>query len=312
MPDASPSRPYPSPVPAELSRADELVELACLTFHPDDGARRRRRAERLADATLSNESFLAAVVLGDVAVVQRALATDPGLATRPAGPRHWVPLLYLTFGRVLRGDAVEVARLLLAAGADPDSHVLFHDKYHWTAVTGAIGEGESGPVLSPPHPQARALVELLLDAGADPNDSQGLYNTHFRRDNGWLELFLLRGLGPEHTGNWTADDPTRMLDYLLGQAVKQGFLDRVALLLAHGASARGTDHYDKRPHLENAHRAGHSAIAALLERHGATPLAIEERSDAARSSWRPSTASSGRCSGCSPSACRSTRRTTRG
>jgi hypothetical protein len=62
----------------------------------------------------------------------------------------------------------------------------------YTAITGAIGVGEAGPVAAPPHPQARALVELLLGAGADPNDEQALYNMHFLRDEGWLELLLAR------------------------------------------------------------------------------------------------------------------------
>jgi ankyrin repeat protein len=278
------SRPYPSPLAPERSLADDFVELACLTFHSEDGPRRRARASALARASsdLSARSFFAAVVLGDVAAVRQVLAADAGAAARPGGPRGWVPLLYLGFGRVLgdpgRCDAIEVARLLLAAGADPNSHVLFHGRYRWSSITGAIGEGESGPVAAPPHAQARALVELLLDAGADPNDSQALYDTHFRRDNSWLALFLARGLGPEHPANWTADDqgqePTRMLDYMLGQAVNHGLVDRVALLLAHGASPDGRNIYDKRRHLENARLRGHAAVAGLLMRGGATPVVL--------------------------------------
>jgi len=182
------------------------------------------------------------------------------------------PLLYLAHGRVTTpdGDPCAAARLLLERGADPDTHaVISHCRY--TAMTGAIGAGEAGPVAAPPHPQARALVELLLDAGAAPNDSQALYNTHFLPDNGWLELFLSRGLDADDEANWTMDPVTRipMLEYLLGAAARQGFQDRVALLLAHGASANGRDLYSRRVHLENALLHGHGAVAGILLRHGA-------------------------------------------
>jgi ankyrin repeat protein len=128
----------------------------------------------------------------------------------------------------------------------------------YTAITGAIGVGEAGPVAAPPHPQARALVELLLDAGADPNDEQALYNMHFLRDEGWLELLLTRGLREQ-----------ARLDYLLGESVRQGFATRVALLLAHGASPNGRDFHNKRTHLENALLLGDELIAKMLVDYGA-------------------------------------------
>ena len=152
------SRPYPSPLPADLSLADQFVELACLTFHSEDGPRRRARASALARASsdLAASSFFAAVVLGDVAAVRRVLAADAGAATQPGGPRGWVPLLYLGFGRVLgdsgRCDAVEVARLLLASGANPNSHVLFHgalsmERHHGGHRRGRVraGRGAAAP-----------------------------------------------------------------------------------------------------------------------------------------------------------------------
>ncbi len=108
------------------------------------------------------------------------------------------------------------------------------------------------------YPQARALVELLLDAGADPNDEQALYNVHFLRDEGWLELLLAKGLREQVR-----------LDYLLGASVKQGFADRVALLLARGASPNGRDFYNRRTHLENALLLGHDLITKMLVDQGA-------------------------------------------
>lgn len=101
--------------------------------------------------------------------------------------------------------------------------------------------------------KARALVELLLDAGADPNDEQALYNVHFLRDEEWLELLLARGLREQ-----------ALLDYPLGESVKQEFADRVALLLAHGASPNGRDFYNERANLENPLLMGHALIAKMI------------------------------------------------
>ena len=197
----------------------------------------------------------------------------------PGGPRDWVPLLYLTYSRVPESlperDAVAVARLLLDAGADPDSAVILEGPCRFTAITGAIGEGENGLLRQPPHTRARELVELLLDRGANPNDFQGLYNSQFSPGNEWLELLLDRGL----TAADRTDSGMRSLDYVLGQAVTAGQETRVALLLRHGANARGVNLYNRRPHLENARLDGHLSIAALLEQHGPQPAELASPGD---------------------------------
>jgi hypothetical protein len=138
---------------------------------------------------------------------------------------------------------VEVTRLLLGAGADPDSAVILEGPCRFTAITGAIGEGENGLLRQPPHTRARELVELLLDRGANPNDFQGLYNSQFSPGNEWLELLLERGLTTEDRADWT-DSGMRTLDYVLGQAVTAGQATRVALLLRHGANAQGVNTYN--------------------------------------------------------------------
>jgi ankyrin repeat protein len=259
----------------EGTTADRFVDLACLTHVGTDAIDRREEAVSIlrVSPALAANSVHAAAVIGDVAALRGLLDARPALATERGGPRGWAPLLYLGHGRVTApdGDPCAAARLLLERGADPDTHAIITD-CRYTAITGAIGIGEAGPVAAPPHPQARALVELLLDAGADANDSQALYNTHFLRDDSWLELFLSRGLDADDEINWTIDSSTRvpMLEYLLGAAARQGFQDRVALLLAHGASPNGRDLYTRRVHLENALLNGHGAVAGILLRHGAT------------------------------------------
>ena len=194
---------------------------------------------------------------------------------QPAGPRRWPPLLYLCYSRVTEqlpgADAIGSARLLIEHDADPNAHFMWGRTYRFTALTGAMGEGEGGVVSQPPHPHARALAELLLDAGADANDAQGLYNTMFRPDNRWLQLLLDRGLTALDRINWKTGNRVGTLDFLLGYAATKGFADRVELLLRHGADPRGRSYYNGRTHYENALLRGFGEVAAMLQRAGAAP-----------------------------------------
>lgn len=56
--------------------------------------------------------------------------------------------------------------------------------------------------------------------------------------------------------------------------MKQGYRDRIALLLTHNISTNEHNHYDKRPHLKNAELADHVEITALLLQHGTAPAAL--------------------------------------
>ena len=246
--------------------ANRFVDLACLTYRDDESRARRVEARALLAATpdLVDASVHAAAAAGDVDALHAHLDRDAQCVERRGTSRNWVPLLALCYSRVEQRDALACLDLLLARGADPNAHVMI-DVCRFTALTGVMGEGEAGPFEQSPHPSARAMAERLLDAGANPNDEQGIYNTHFLPSNAWLELLLARGLS-------SAAD----LDFLLGQAAVQGFVERVQLLLAHGASADGRSRYNGRTHVENALLEGHAEIARMLFGAGASAPALSE------------------------------------
>src|SRR2546430_2575882 len=111
-----------------------------------------------------------------------AIARDPALVNAKGGPLNWPPLLYACYSRLddsppMR-SSLEVARVLLERGADPNAGFMWNGMYPFTALTGAFGRGEDN-MNELPHPRYDALAPVLLDAGADPNDTPTLYNPHF-------------------------------------------------------------------------------------------------------------------------------------
>ena len=263
------------------SKVDQFLDLACLNYEADS-PRRFQRAQHMfeEDPELATVNVYTAAVIGDADVLKEKLVDDQTLATRRGGPRDWEPLLYLCYGRVSvipPRDTLAAAEVLLEYGGNPNAHFLWGDTYRFTALTGAIGEGEAGLKNQPPHQHARELARLLLAAGADPNDGQGLYNSMFTPGNEWIELLLEYGLKPSDVVNWKTDNPTRTMDFLLGHATKHDMLERVRLLLEHGANARSLDHYNGRGHHANALLNGHTEVAELLTEHGAEPAALSAR-----------------------------------
>jgi ankyrin repeat protein len=272
---------------AELpDEADEFLRLASLVYGGDDLGRPARAAEMLRrDPSLARRSIHTAAATGDAAAVAEMLAADSSRATAPGGPFGWEPLLYVAYSRVgpqAEGDsAVAVARLLLDHGADPNAGYLWDGRYLFTALTGAFGYGEDAP-NQPPHPESRALAGLLLEAGADPNDDQTIYNRHFSPGNDHLELLLAHGLGQARRGPWPQrlgerlTEPALLLeDALVFVADNDAYADRVALLLRHGVDpdGRGTRHpalCGLRP-VERARRHGAQRVEALLLAAGARP-----------------------------------------
>ena len=290
-----PWRRNPHRVGERAEPADELVRLACLTYGADDGIRPTRAAALLeADPELGGSSVYAAAATGSVEALRAQLTEDPAAVDREGGPYQWPPLLYLCFSRIPDAlperSALDCARLLLEAGADPNAGFLWEGLAPpFTALTGAFGGGENR-ANQPPHPQALALARLLLEAGAEPNDGQTLYNRMFEAGDDHLRLLFEYGLGRGDGGPWrhrlgeAQQSPAVMLADQLIWGVQAGRHDRVALLLSHGVDPNhpGSGHptHQGRTALEWAQRTGSTELAALLADAGARPTADLDAVDA--------------------------------
>jgi ankyrin repeat protein len=176
---------------------------------------------------------------------------------------------------------VEIATLLLDHGAHPGSS--WNDGWDnpFTAITLAIGEGEGA---HPPHPEAEALIALLLDRGADPFDTQTFYDVSITDDETkWLDVLWARAEARGETGRWSTAPtkiggriPMSALDFMLSVAVSYRHHRMIAWLLERGANAVGVNAYSGRPHWEEAQLYGDVKIADLLIRHGAKETPLED------------------------------------
>jgi ankyrin repeat protein len=151
---------------------------------------RNEQAARLlaGDRRLAGVDIRTAAVLGDAARVRELIT--PSSATAPDRDRGWPPLLYVCHSRWhhidpdLATGMLAVARLLLDAGADPNTNngVPVRTGRYRSALYGAAGIANN-----------RAITELLLAGGANPDDDESLYHSVYHRDHACLRLLLAHG-----------------------------------------------------------------------------------------------------------------------
>lgn len=299
FPPTDPAAPADLAAPAEAAGvdpgagedlADRFLRLACLWYEDDQPARWATARELLAaHPELTHGQVHAAAAAADRAALASILAADPGAARREGGPYQAEPLYYLAYARhdpLIAEDAVlGAARLLLAAGADPNAGYLWQGLTSpFTVLTGVFGHGELGPERQPQHPCAEPLARLLLTAGADPNDAQALYNRMFEPGYGHLELLFEFGLGQDTGGPWLArfgadiGTPASMLRGQLAWAITHGMTGRVRLLAEHGVDVTAPFEDGQTP-AAMARTTGHADLVSILIGYGAAEPSLPPLDD---------------------------------
>ncbi len=287
-------------VPRSDDDANKCLRLACITYFDGDHPSRRERARRLLAEKphIVKANIYTAAAGGDVAAVADFLTKNVDVHAK-GGPFDWEPLLYAAYSRLDTEERTPllVARILLEAGADPNVGFL----WDWggqfpclfTALTGVLGLGEvdvgrgEGPLWQPPHQYCFEFARLLLEAGADPNDNQGLYNRMQYPDDEHLRLLFEFGLGKDQGGPWfkrffqhwprvDTRGPSDILSYQLRYAVGANYFDRVKLLVENGADVNATSQHPagaRAPYAEALYH-GNQEIADYLVAKGAERMAL--------------------------------------
>lgn len=226
---------------------------------------------------IARDSLFTAAACGDLAEVERRLARNAAEARTTGGSLNGTALAYVTCSRLDSRNAIAIARRLLEAGADPNFRFADGGGSPFTVLAGALGRGEGS---RPTHPQAAELVDMLIEAGADPFDLRALHNiSSVGTDTHWYEVLWRHGAAHGVTDKWASAAAGRpggslevcTLDFLLEGAVGQNHLGRAEWLLAHGADPEAPQAFSGQSVHTLARLSGFLEIAALLERHGARP-----------------------------------------
>ena len=234
---------------------------------------RPARAERILELhpKIRTANFYTALVLGDANAVDVWLTKNPSLATTTGGPRGWLPIHYICYTTVGSADGLaDIARRLINLGVDPNT------RFPW------LHHNVRRPVLwgASRHTQSLPLVNVLLEAGADPNDGVTLPLAASAGDVAVLEALLAHGANVDQ--HWATDGSTALYASLHWSRTPDGAL----WLLAHGADPNFVFAENGETPLHVAARAWDVPLVEAMVAHGAdisrrradgrTPYAVAE------------------------------------
>lgn len=152
----------------------------------------KKRAEELlfAHPAIAHYSIHAAAAACDANAVETFLMRDTTLATAPASPNKAPPVLYacctvlFDLSEDKRLGNERCVRMLLDAGADANSFVMFNSGDHESPISVLFFASNLNNVPA---------VRLLLEHGANPNDGESVYHAAERNHREALELLLQHG-----------------------------------------------------------------------------------------------------------------------
>jgi len=222
--------------------------------------------------------LVCAGMAGEVEVFDRILGKEPGLAWAKLGPLSWEPLLYLAFSHLHRrgGRSERVAtcaQKLISVGANPNAADI-RDKR--SALYGACGVTFNLP-----------LTDVLLEAGANANDSEALYHACETHDLRFVQRLYDKGADPKTLSfyikhkvdyrdlagvRWFlergADPNADEADTLVHRLILRGLgVEALELAVEHGANLASLYRGEITPYTLAARR-GDAAVAELLASRG--------------------------------------------
>jgi ankyrin repeat protein len=176
----------------------EFVDAACaincaLADQEFEAALGRAKKTLQEHPQLAAANLVTSVICGDEDALAEHLQQNLQAVNQKQGPRNWEPLLYLCCSRFLRDplsstqvkNILTCAKLLLENGADPNAFFMLGDEKE-TALYAACGVCNSA-----------ALVEMLLQAGADVNDEDASYHVAEFADTECVRILFVHGMAPD-------------------------------------------------------------------------------------------------------------------